>query len=111
MCECAIAICRRENKHFAKYAFNLFLSAVASAQLSCPGPGSVCPAVWMLFREEGVWGVYENKGAPKIDPQILGFPYTKDPNKVPPPPSPNFGNPPYVNMECQAEESAEQQHV
>ena len=28
-------------------------------------------------------GVYENKGPPKIDPQIAGFPEKKDPNRVP----------------------------
>ena len=34
-------------------------------------------------------GVYENKGALIMDPQIMGFPHTQDPKKVPP----NFGNP------------------
>ena len=28
-------------------------------------------------------GVYENARPPNIDPQIVGFPYNRDPNKVP----------------------------
>ena len=28
-------------------------------------------------------GIYENKGTPHLIPQIAGFPYHKDPNKVP----------------------------
>ena len=33
---------------------------------------------------QGLWGADENKGPPKIDPQIVGFPYNhKDPKKVP----------------------------
>ena len=37
-------------------------------------------------------GVYENQGPPNIDPpNSIGFPYDKDPNKVPP----KNENPPY----------------
>ena len=35
------------------------------------------------FKAQLKWGVYEHKRPPKYRPQIVGFPYIKDPFKVP----------------------------
>ena len=52
---------------------------LASRQaLLCP------PKTWQSLQQKHV-GVYENKGPRICNPQIVGFPDNKDPNKVPPP--------------------------
>ena len=40
--------------------------------------------LWKKENNRGHVGLYDNRGTPNIDPQIVGPPYLKDPNKVPP---------------------------
>ena len=48
-------------------------------------PRRVLACIGLLLTDaEGYEGFYETYQGPNINPQIVGFPYKKDPNKAPP---------------------------